>query len=315
MANKTIQLQNREGDILKVDTAASADSLSAGAGSSTVPVYIDSNGAPAQITSYSGKANTAGTADVATKLGTATKGSSTQPIYLNAGVPTAISSYSGTASVANKLGTSTVGSSSIPIYLNAGTGTAVSSIHVNGDVTSGTATWTQTPYCGAINNKNNAYLAANNDGNLYAGMYHTKSTGYGSNCWITYINTSGSISRNTTSDRRIKDEIGKMSDQEAHTLLSNVNIINFIYKNDDRENIQSGIYTQELRDILIDNEIGYRSSLIIMDNSNNESNQGQCYYDLNHDENSVLYGIDYSKLVPVLIKGWQIHEDKINEYE
>ena len=54
----------------------------------------------------------AATATTATKLGTATVGSATQPIYLNAGAATAT--------------TSTVGGTSKPVYLNAGVMTAIS---------------------------------------------------------------------------------------------------------------------------------------------------------------------------------------------
>ena len=89
-----------------------------------------------------------------TKVGTATKGSASLPIYLNAGVPTACTAssifsslaasgnnisitvagqnrtltvpYATNAGTATKLGTATVGSTSKPIYLNAGTATALS---------------------------------------------------------------------------------------------------------------------------------------------------------------------------------------------
>lgn len=43
--------------------------------------------------------NLTGTADVATKLGTATKGSTTKPIYLNAGAPTECNTYAGGTAV------------------------------------------------------------------------------------------------------------------------------------------------------------------------------------------------------------------------
>ena len=71
-------------------TATKAEALTTNAGSTTLPVFFE-NGVPKAITSYSGKATSAGTADVATKLGTASVGSTSEPIYLNAGVPTKIS--------------------------------------------------------------------------------------------------------------------------------------------------------------------------------------------------------------------------------
>ena len=71
-------------------TATKAEALTTNAGSTTLPVFFE-NGVPKAITSYSGKATSAGTADVATKLGTTSVGSTSEPIYLNAGVPTKIS--------------------------------------------------------------------------------------------------------------------------------------------------------------------------------------------------------------------------------
>ena len=70
-----------------------------------------------------------------TKVGTASVGSTTVPVYVNAGVMTACSGTLGvsitgtaaTASVATKVGSSTVGSTSRPIYLNAGVPTAITS--------------------------------------------------------------------------------------------------------------------------------------------------------------------------------------------
>lgn len=90
----------------------------------------------------SGGILTALTNGTVTKVGTATKGSASLPIYLNAGVPTAItmgSVASGnnapvtggavynacTNGTVTKVGTATKGSSVLPIYLNAGVPTAV----------------------------------------------------------------------------------------------------------------------------------------------------------------------------------------------
>lgn len=72
---------------------------------------------------------------VASKVGTATVGSSTKPIYLNAGVPTAFSgNVGGTAKpVYLNAGaiaalSATVGAADVPVYLNAGTISACTSI-------------------------------------------------------------------------------------------------------------------------------------------------------------------------------------------
>lgn len=102
------------GDIIKIDGIGIA--VARDAGSSTRPVYFD-DGLPVQCSktlevNVSGVAETAKTAYEATKLGTATVGSATQPIYLDAGAATAT--------------TSTVGGTSKPMYLNAGVMTAIS---------------------------------------------------------------------------------------------------------------------------------------------------------------------------------------------
>lgn len=69
-----------------------------------------------------------GNASTASKLGTATVGSTSKPIYLNAGTATALSATVGAASkpVYMNAGTitacsSTVGSATLPVYMNAGT--------------------------------------------------------------------------------------------------------------------------------------------------------------------------------------------------
>lgn len=87
-----------------------------------------------------------------TKIGTASVGSSTKPIYLSSGVPTASSSTVGGAAKPMWLNagtltacSSTIGYSNLPVYLNAGTITKVTSIAEGylswgGKATSGTVT-------------------------------------------------------------------------------------------------------------------------------------------------------------------------------
>lgn len=62
-----------------------------------------------------GNADTATIADVANRIGSSSIGSTSKPIYINGGTPTALSA--------------TVGSSYIPVYLNAGTITAAQNLH------------------------------------------------------------------------------------------------------------------------------------------------------------------------------------------
>lgn len=147
-----------------------------------------------------------------------------------------------------------------------------------------------------------------------AGLYHNDNSGYGTAGWVIYINTSGTIKTNTTSDKRLKNYISDLSEVEAGYLLQEVNPILFTYKADTRDtqkDISCGFYAQDIRDTLINHDIGYRSYLLIHDNES----EGEDIYDINADEESVTYGLDYSKLTPVLWKGWQIHQSKLDALE
>ena len=107
----------------------------------TAPKFVKSGGTSSQFLKADGSVDSTTYATAAqltngsvTKLGTATVGSTSKPIYLNAGVPTALSATVGSATkpVYLSAGTitassSTVGSGVKPIYLNAGTMTASSS--------------------------------------------------------------------------------------------------------------------------------------------------------------------------------------------
>lgn len=131
--------------------------------------------------------------------------------------------------------------------------------------------------------------------------------------WIIYRNSSDTTVTNTSSDARLKDNLGIISYDEMYALLTGMEPINFIYKNDDNKIVQNGFIAQNVRDILINNNIGYRPFLIIKDNTENDNKED--IYDLNANEEDVLYGIDYSKFTPLLVKGWQYHEQKIKELE
>jgi hypothetical protein len=80
-----------------------------------------------QLSPYALKTNLADGS--VTKVGTSLVGSSTQPIYLNNGIPTQCGTkldvdITGTAAQATKLGSANVGTTQKPIYLSAGTPTA-----------------------------------------------------------------------------------------------------------------------------------------------------------------------------------------------
>lgn len=103
--------------------------------------------------------NLSGVADVATKLGSATVGGTAKPMYLNAGVPTALSASIGAANkpIFINAGTltasnATVGSSTVPVFMNAGAITACTGLSLN--TTGSAAKWTNArtiTLTGAIN--------------------------------------------------------------------------------------------------------------------------------------------------------------------
>lgn len=220
-------------------------------------------------------------------------------------------SFIGNASKASALNlSSAVGTNHRPVYFAAtGKPAAISSLEIEDNIWSGLNNSTSMYYNGSRNSQNNVCMAAQASGNKVAGLYHLSTTGYSSARWLIYIDPSGTVTSSAGSDRRLKDEVSDLSDEEARAVLG-VRTINYIYKADENKRVQSGVYAQDLRDIL--KEFGYRTYLSIESTTDDETD---FYFDLEHDESEVIYGIDYSKLVPVLIKGWQMHEQKISELE
>lgn len=156
------------------------------------------------------------------------------------------------------------------------------------------------------NNNNTADLRVTKN----AGVYHANTKGSGTAKWLIYINTSGTVTANT-SDRRKKKYIEDTTEYEATSILKNIKIRNFIYKEDIGYNnlIQNGIFAQDLRDIMKHYNISNRPW--IQWHYNNDDN---VYYDINEPEtNNMTYEINYSSLIPLLIKGWQINENKISQ--
>ena len=147
------------------------------------------------------------------------------------------------------------------------------------------------------------------------GLYAVKTNGTARNDWIIYMNSSGTVVCRdpdipTSSDIRDKNVIEKTSDFEALTLLRNVDIVNFTYKKDSNKKIQNGVIAQQVRDVLVKNNLGYRSYLYIKENGIDDF-----MYDLSAPEEKVRYSIDYMRLVPLVWKGWQIHDGIINTHE
>ena len=153
----------------------------------------------------------------------------------------------------------------------------------------------------AANLAGNVYIYANGSGQR--GMYTT--AGPGASKRIVTIDSSGTVSVNT-SDSRLKNDLGLLKDKISKDVL-NVPIHLFTYKSDEKEIEQSGIMAQELRDILLSN--GIKKNVII---SMDKAGSTDAYFDLTIPEDEVTYSVDYTKLIPYLIKGWQIHEQQIN---
>ncbi len=110
------------------------------------------------------------------------------------------------------------------------------------------------------------------------------------------------------SDRRDKEDMGDLPVDEAIMILNDFSAKKFTYKNDDAKIIQYGAYAQDVRDLLIKNEIGHIGmiSICVKDTEKNIK-------DLTFPEEKVSYGLDYTQLIPVLVCGWKYHEQLIKK--
>lgn len=159
-------------------------------------------------------------------------------------------------------------------------------------------------------------------GSKLRGFYGTSSSHYGYG-WLKNTSDTDTIIMNgnsgnvtatswtTTSDERFKRRIENLSEDEAIALLDGLTPFNYTFKQDPASVVYTGLSAQEIRNILKDNNIGHRGYLTIAKNDDDRTQ----VYDLDADEDLVTYGIDYSKLVPTLLKGWQMHEARIKELE
>lgn len=160
----------------------------------------------------------------------------------------------------------------------------------------------------AIQNAKSAVaVRCNSDGGA-AGLrgIKTNNSTSGRDIWICYMDSSGTPKLGTASDRRDKNIYGLIDDGKALNVLRDVELVNFSYKSDPFETIQNGVVAQQIRDVLIANDVGYRSYMCI-----ESTDDGSIYYDLTTPEEKVHYSIDYSKFTPLLWKGWQIHDNEI----
>lgn len=117
------------------------------------------------------------------------------------------------------------------------------------------------------------------------------------------------------SDRRCKTNIQDLSNEECLYLLQNIKSKIFNYKNlDDKEpniiDVNCGFIAQDVRDALINGDIGYRTYLQIHQKGNDE--EGEYINDIYADEDKVGYFLEYDKMLPIVWKGWQIHNDEIS---
>lgn len=125
---------------------------------------------------------------------------------------------------------------------------------------------------------------------------------------IVSVSNAGNVTYRGMSDKRHKNILKETSDKETLILLKNLKVMNFNYYGENI--IWNGFIAQDVRDILLNNNIGYRGYLGI-----NDINNGKNYQDLTISEDKVRYTLDYSKFTPILWKGWQIHDKKIEELE
>ena len=148
--------------------------------------------------------------------------------------------------------------------------------------------------------KSGTNLSANS-----ANEYNIGNTG----AYIKNLYYGGALSKQ--SDRRIKNDLGELSDREALLLLRNSKMKKFTYKTDKDKIVQYGAYAQDLRDTLIQTGIGHIAALGI-DISDTD---GQITTDLMRAEEQVRYTIDYTQYIAPLVVGWQDHDRKMGCYD
>lgn len=112
------------------------------------------------------------------------------------------------------------------------------------------------------------------------------------------------------SDMRVKNDLGDLPENAAVDLLRMLVAKKFTYKNDVQSIVNYGFYAQQVRDILIQKGFSHSALLDISDGRTEKR-----LTDLSAPEETVTYGLDYTQLVPILVKGWQYHDveyQKIN---
>ncbi|MDU7031805.1 MAG: tail fiber domain-containing protein [Clostridiales bacterium] len=112
---------------------------------------------------------------------------------------------------------------------------------------------------------------------------------------------------NKVSDRRSKENIQEISEDDSIDLLKNIKVKNFTYTFDKHKEKNYGIIAQDLRDYLIENNKDIFAGLSI------SLKDGERVYDLKAREADVTYAVDYTQFIPVLIKAMQYVLDQIKK--
>ena len=114
----------------------------------------------------------------------------------------------------------------------------------------------------------------------------------------------------TSSDRRLKKNIVATSDPKILTILNGIEVVDYNIKEskflgdgDGDFNLHTGIIAQDLEKLLQDNDIEPHSYITKKDGLNGDEPEEE------------YYAMSYSELVPTLIRGWQLHEQRIQQLE
>lgn len=157
-------------------------------------------------------------------------------------------------------------------------------------------------YLNFVNDLHNGHVGVSSASNF--GLYSDKYSK-----WVIVCKKDGTVTTNTTSDRRAKHDLGLIPEPEMLDILRGVKNHKYTYKTDGEGIEQYGLMAQELRDLLIRGGYGYRHILQISLNGTD----GDLTNNLLEPEENVLYSIDYSKLIPLLHDGWQYHDAEIEK--
>lgn len=115
-------------------------------------------------------------------------------------------------------------------------------------------------------------------------------------------------SLNKVSDKRKKRNLGMLNLDETLILLKNTKTVKYSMLDDSEDMIQYGVFAQDVRDMLIVNNMGYRTMLNISRMDGSE----QITTNLYESEDDVTYSVDYLQFIAPLIKGWQYHNDELS---